>query len=77
MYKCVTGFHPQQTRVFAEKAYLDPGVSEMSWGSQLLFFLSGLVMGPRRMDGEKHSLQSNQFWPIFDKEGFAHCFLTE
>ena len=33
----------------------DPGVSEMSLGLQLSERVSGSVMGPRRIEGEKHS----------------------
>ena len=34
---------------------LEPGVSEMSCGSQRLLGSSGRLMGPSRMDSEKHS----------------------
>lgn len=37
---------------------LDPAVSEMSLGSQVSDKVRGLLMGPRRMEGEKHSLIS-------------------
>jgi len=35
---------------------LEPEVSEMSCISQSVFTVSGFEMGPRRIDGEKHSL---------------------
>ena len=35
---------------------LDPGVSDMSLGTQFSDNVSGLLIGPRRMVGEKHSL---------------------
>ena len=34
---------------------LDPGVSEMSCIRHSDFTVNGFVIGPRRMDGEKHS----------------------
>ena len=45
----------QSSDVQRHAMMLDPGVSEMSCGSQRLLGSSGALMGPSRMDSEKHS----------------------
>ena len=45
----------QSSDVQRHAMMLDPGVSEMSCGSQRLLGSSGALMGPSRMDSEKYS----------------------
>ena len=35
---------------------LEPGVSEISFGEQVSANVNGSLIGPKRMEGEKHSL---------------------
>ena len=45
----------QSSDVQRHAMMLDPGVSEMSCGSHRLLGSSGRLIGPRRIDSEKHS----------------------
>ena len=45
----------QSSDVQRHAMMLDPGVSEMSCGSHRLLGSSGRLIGPSRMDSEKHS----------------------
>ena len=48
-------FSLQSSDVQRHAMMLDPGVSEMSCGSHRLLGSSGRLIGPSRIDSEKHS----------------------
>jgi hypothetical protein len=50
-----------------------PGVSEMSCGTQTSFLRSGLLIGPRRMAGEKHSRMMDVSWSDFSHAYHRHA----